>query len=103
LFLNYLTNPYRTAKHVHAIETPFDFNKRRALLRQGGDDDRITFTTVDDFANVVARAIDFEGEWPLVSGIQGAIISIGQLVAIGEEVRGACLRLLFDRTYTDKK
>lgn len=70
------------------METPFDFNKRRALVLEGGDDDRITFTTVQDLANVVARAIDFEGEWPVVGGIRGAEMSTGQLIAFGEKIRG---------------
>ena len=73
---------------------PFDFNKRRALVLDGGDDNRITLTTVQDFANVVARAIDFDGEWPIVSGIRGADMSIGQLIALGEKIRGACAFLI---------
>lgn len=71
------------------MESPFDFNGRRALVLDGGDNDHITFTTVQDLAHVVARAIDFEGEWPVVSGIKGADISIRQLIALGEKVRGA--------------
>ncbi|TKA48805.1 hypothetical protein B0A49_12255, partial [Cryomyces minteri] len=89
LLLNYLTSPYKSSKHVHVMEIPFDFNKRRALVLDGGDDNRITLTTVQDLANVVARAIDFEGEWPVVSGIRGADMSIGQLIALGETIRDA--------------
>ena len=70
------------------MEMPFDFYKRRALVLDGGDDNRITLTTVQDLANVVARAIDFDGEWPVVSGIRGASISVGQLIALGEKIRG---------------
>ncbi|MCJ1416734.1 hypothetical protein MMC32_003072 [Xylographa parallela] len=88
LFLNYLTSPYKSSKHVHVMETPFDFHARRALVLDGGDDDPITFTTVQDVAHVVARAIDFEGEWPVVSGIRGADISVGKLIALGEKIRG---------------
>jgi hypothetical protein len=76
------------------MEIPFDFNKCRALVLDGGDDNRITLTTVQDFANVVARAIDFEGEWPVVRGIRGAEISIGQIIALGEKIRGACASLI---------
>jgi hypothetical protein len=72
------------------MEMPFDFTTRRALVLDGGDDDRITLTTVQDCANVVARAIDFEGEWPVVGGIRGGDLSIGQLIALGEKIRGAC-------------
>ena len=92
--MNYLTSPYKSSLHVHAMEIPFDFNKRRALVLEGGDEKRITLTTVQDLANVVARAIDFEGEWPVVSGIRGADISIRQLIALGEKIRGTCASLI---------
>jgi hypothetical protein len=65
-----------------------DFNKRRALTLDGGDDDRITLTTVQDLANVVALAVEYEGEWTVVGGIKGTEISIRELLALGEKVRG---------------
>jgi hypothetical protein len=65
-----------------------DFNKRRALTLDGGNDDRITLTTVQDLANVVTLAVEYEGEWPVVGGIKGTEISIGELLALGEKVRG---------------
>lgn len=71
------------------MEIPFDFNKRRALILDGGEDDRITLTTVQDLANVVAKAIDYEGEWPVIGGIRGTDMSVGQLIALGEKIRGA--------------
>lgn len=70
------------------MEMPFDFTKRRALVLDGGDDGRITLTTVQDLANVVAKAVDFEGEWPVISGIRGTTMSIGQLISLGEKIRG---------------
>jgi hypothetical protein len=79
------------------MEMPFDFNNRRALVLDGGDDGRITLTTVQDFANVVARAIDFGGEWPVVGGIRGTDMSVKQLIALGEKIRGACASLIDTR------
>jgi hypothetical protein len=96
LFTNYLTRPYKSMTHVTPIETPFDYEGRRVLIRDGGEDDKITFTTVADFANVVARAVEFEGEWPVVGGITGTTLSIGQIISLGEEIRGLsspCLSL----------
>ena len=52
-------------------------------------------TTVQDLANVVARAIGFEGEWPVIGGIQGTKISVGQLIALGEKVRGRFTSILY--------
>lgn len=76
-------------KYVHPTELPFDFENRRALIIDGSGDDKISLITVDDFSKVVARAIDFEGEWPVIGGIRGTLISIGDLIALGEKVRGA--------------
>ena len=94
LFLNYLTAPHKSSQHVHLMELPIDFHKRRALVLDGGDNTLLTLTTVQDLANVVARAIDYEGEWPVVSGIRGANMSIGQLIALGEKIRGTHTSLL---------
>ncbi|KAE8394149.1 hypothetical protein BDV23DRAFT_147960 [Aspergillus alliaceus] len=88
LFVNYFTHPHQSSRHVHSMEMTIDFANRRAILLDGGDDDYLTLTTVQDVANVVARAVDFEGEWPVVGGIRGTDVTIRQLVALGEKVRG---------------
>jgi hypothetical protein len=87
LFTNYLT-PYPSTKHIKPLETQWDFAKRRAILREGSDNDYVTLTTADDLSNVVARAVDYPGEWPLVGGIRGSRISIKELIALGEEICG---------------
>jgi nucleoside-diphosphate-sugar epimerase len=88
LFTNYLTHPYRSTTHVADIETPFDFGNRRMIVCRGGGDHKITFTTVRDLANVVALAVEYDGEWPVVGGMKGSDLSVGQLLALGEELRG---------------
>lgn len=88
LFTNYLTYPYRFAEYFRPFETQIDFNKRRALTLDGGDNDRITLTTVQDFANVVSRAVEYEGEWPVVGGIRGSELSIGDVLVLGRKIRG---------------
>jgi hypothetical protein len=71
------------------IQTQIDFQKRRVLTLEGGNNDRVTLTTIQDLANVVARAVEYEGEWPVDGGIKGDELSIGQLIALGEKIRGA--------------
>lgn len=88
LFCNYLTLPYQTSKHIVPIEMVFDFQNRRALIRDGGEDDHIAFTTVQDVANVVARAVEFEGKWPVEGGMRGSRLSVREVIAIGEKIRG---------------
>ncbi|PYH99841.1 NAD(P)-binding protein, partial [Aspergillus ellipticus CBS 707.79] len=87
-FLNYWTHPYKSSKYVSSTESQIDFANRRAIILEGSENDRMTVTTVQDIANVVARAIEFEGEWPVVGGIRGSSISVGELIALGEKIRG---------------
>ncbi|KAJ0412961.1 NAD(P)-binding protein [Aspergillus carlsbadensis] len=88
LFSNYFTRPYKSSTHIHEIEGPIDFENRRAILVEDGDEGVITTTTVQDVAAVAARAIDYEGEWPVVSGIRGTSLPVRELVALGEKLRG---------------
>ncbi|KAG9661771.1 NAD(P)-binding protein, partial [Aureobasidium melanogenum] len=88
LFLNYLTRPYNSAKHLWQIQTPFDFDQGRCIIAEGGNDSRITLTTVQDLAQVVARAIDYEHPWPVVGGISGVEMSLKQMIELGEKIRG---------------
>ncbi len=86
--MNYLTHPYTSSKHVYPIQTPIDFGNRRILIAEGSDDVCITFTAVKDLVSVVVRAVEYEGVWPLVGGIKGNEITIGNLIKLGERVRG---------------
>ncbi|UNI23332.1 hypothetical protein JDV02_009160 [Purpureocillium takamizusanense] len=89
LFANYLTYPYKSANHVVPIETPIDFNSCRALVVDGAEDARITLTTVQDLAQVVARAVEYDGEWPMIGGVRGTELTVGQLLALGGKIRGS--------------
>ena len=57
-------------------------------MPEGCDDVKITLTAVKDLANIVVKAIEWEGEWPATGGIQGCDISIAELLRLGEEIRG---------------
>jgi hypothetical protein len=73
------------------MELFFDFENRRAISLEEGDDDRMSFITVQDFTDAIVQAVEFEGEWPVIGGIRGTDISIGNLIALGERVRGMLL------------
>lgn len=72
------------------MQTPFDFDEGRFIMIDGSDDDRITLTTVQDLAQVVARAVEYEGKWPVVGGISGVELSMKQIIELGEKIRGKC-------------
>jgi hypothetical protein len=88
LFLNYFTHPHKSAEHVHSFETQFDIENRRAIVPDRCDDTLITLTTVQDLANVVARAVEYEDTWPVVGGAKGCDVSITELIRLAEEIRG---------------
>ncbi|KAH8161539.1 hypothetical protein CIB48_g6716 [Xylaria polymorpha] len=88
LFLDYLAFPQKTSKYVDPLQTVFDFKNRRALVIDGHEDATMTFTTVTDAAAVIARAVDYDGEWPTMGGIRGNAVSISELLNIGGRVRG---------------
>lgn len=99
LFINYFAHPHRTAKHLTTFQMQFDFQNRRAIVRgdDGGDDDRLSLITVQDLAAVVARAVEYEGTWPVVGGIRGCEVSVSELIRLGEEIRGKCKPFDFKR------
>ncbi|KAK7424063.1 hypothetical protein QQX98_000673 [Neonectria punicea] len=88
LFVNYFTYPYNSTKHINDLKLPLDFNNRRALVADDNDAGKLTLTTVHDFASVVAQAVEYDGVWPVVGGIKGSELTLGQLIGIGEKVRG---------------
>ena len=70
----------------------FNFQQRRAVVINGHDP-IFTFTSAQDIAAIVAKAIDYEGEWPTIGGISGNKVFISQIIKIGEEVRGKSVHL----------
>ncbi|KAF3150293.1 hypothetical protein TWF569_004685 [Orbilia oligospora] len=88
LFTNYFAAPHQTAKHVFAFPLQIDFENRRAIILEGSEDSPINLITVKDFANMVTLAVGYEGAWPVVGGIKGDEVTVGQLIALGEKLRG---------------
>lgn len=88
MFVNYYAAPYKTSRHVHPFQNQFDFNNRRAIILEGGENSRISLITVQDFCNIMVQAIEYEGVWPVVGGIRGDELTVAQLIAVGEKVRG---------------
>lgn len=87
--MDYLAFPYKTAKYLTPLNTMIDFQNRRAIVVDGHADNTImTLTTVQDLAAVVARAVDHNGEWPVIGGISGNRVTVSQILNIGQKIRG---------------
>ncbi|KAK3348929.1 hypothetical protein B0T25DRAFT_591513 [Lasiosphaeria hispida] len=88
-FMNYLSSPHIGAKHIAQVNTWYDFENCRALVIEGFEDKaQMTFTRVEDLAGVVARAVEYDGEWPTLGGINGSTVTSAQVIALGEKIRG---------------
>ncbi|KAL2015999.1 hypothetical protein VTK56DRAFT_4467 [Thermocarpiscus australiensis] len=86
-FMNLLLSDQRTSKYLELLDWHIDFVNCRALV-PGHLDHMLTFTTIQDVVAIVVKAVEYEGEWPEVGGINGATISIGELIRLGEKFRG---------------
>jgi len=86
LIIDYLV-PEENLGYLKVMPLWIDFQGRRGITL--ADKECIyTFTTIADMANIVARAIEYEGEWPVVGGIRGTTMSDTKLLEIGAKVRG---------------
>ena len=86
--MNYLGAPHKTTKHIATFNTYFDIDKMHALLDEDHKDEEICFTSIADIAGVVARAVEYEGEWPVVGGITGTRIKVSEMIPLIEKIRG---------------
>ncbi|KAJ4307704.1 hypothetical protein N0V84_012544 [Fusarium piperis] len=87
-FMDYLCHPFKGSKYITALPINIDLEKKRAIVVVDSLDDEMTYTSVEDIAHVIARAVDYQREWPVIGGIQGHKITIGELLRIGEKTRG---------------
>lgn len=87
-FMEYAAWPIQRSKHVPPMPLTWQLDDLRIVAVRGHEDDPITLTTVGDIAGVVRLAIEYEGAWPEVGGINGSQTSIRQLQKAVEKIRG---------------
>ncbi|KAF2435912.1 NAD(P)-binding protein [Tothia fuscella] len=88
LFLNYLAFPHLTSAHITPLNTRFDFRHRRAITI-AQHNYHITLTTSADLAAIVAAAVSLpENSWPIDGGIRGNRVTVSEIIAVGEKIRG---------------
>jgi len=92
MLVDYMAWPHRHPESVHVVpvETPIEFHTKRALVLDE-ENARITFTTSKDLAQVVALAVEWDEtkEWPRIGGIKGWEGTLGEVIAMGEKIRGS--------------
>lgn len=87
IFMDYFAHPYPLAPEL--ITWPFfvDFEHRRAILLDDGNQPLVLTAITDDSA-ILARALEDSCPWPTIGGIRGARTSINELIALGRKIRG---------------
>ena len=80
-FMNYLTYPRPSARQLHMTCVLLDLETKDAIQVDGGEQ-WYSFTSVEDCARVVARAIDAEEPWPEHGGMVGQRILVKDLIAL---------------------
>ncbi|KAF0639729.1 hypothetical protein FPSE5266_05437 [Fusarium pseudograminearum] len=86
-FTDYFGHPHATTKHFGTFYMFADFQNRRAIISEDSDAP-ITLTTVQDMSRLVAQALEYNGVWPTVGGMQGTVTTVSGLIALGEKLRG---------------
>jgi hypothetical protein len=87
LFLEYLACPHQTSSTIIPLQTPWNFEARSAIVTKSHDP-VLTFTSIDDIAAIVVRAVASEQKWPVIGGLSGMKLTVSELIRLGERVRG---------------
>ncbi|KAF5232140.1 hypothetical protein FANTH_13137 [Fusarium anthophilum] len=87
MFTDYFGHPKSTTKHFETFYMFGDFQNRRAIVPEDSEAP-ITLTIVRDMCRIVAQALEYDGVWPHVGGMQGTAFTVSELITLGEKIRG---------------
>lgn len=93
MFMEYAGYPKQISTHVPPMPTVWAVDAARVSTVEGHEDDLVTITTVGDIVRVVRRAIEYEGEWPVVGGIAGHQLTAREFKDIVERVTGKTVKM----------
>jgi len=86
-FMNYLSWPQPSTKHLHLTCALIDVQSCRALMIRD-EDPWIVMTAIEDVAMIAALALSYEPPWPSDGGMVGQRIRMRSLIKILEKFRG---------------
>lgn len=89
MFLEYAAYPRALSKHVPPLPTIWQLNDARLVGVRGYENDKVTVTSVRDIARVVRGAVEHQGAWPIVGGVQGQQVSLLEFKAAVEKAIAA--------------
>lgn len=88
IFMDYFAHPYPLERDL--ITWPFfiDFENRRAMVLDDGNQPLVLTAMQDDAAVLSLALSDMQRPWPRVGGIRGCRTNINELIALGKKIRG---------------
>ncbi|CEN60435.1 hypothetical protein ASPCAL02875 [Aspergillus calidoustus] len=96
---NGLFSDYWGLPHIESNLWPLhwflDIEKGLAAI-PGTGDERFTVTYSKDFALVILKLLDVEERWPERLYLSGSDITLNELVAHAEKIRGSKIRVIYD-------
>ncbi|KAF2202434.1 NmrA-like family protein-like protein [Delitschia confertaspora ATCC 74209] len=87
IFMDYFAHPYPLSKGLITWTFFVDFEERRALVLDGGEQP-IVLTAISDDSEILTRALEDKQPWPVTGGIRGCKTSINELIRLGKKIRG---------------
>ena len=92
-WLDYVSHPHALSKHVAPTSFLFNYVAGTAIAVEGHLDEEVTYTSTPDIARVVARAVEYESEWPTIGGISGDRATTRNFIELGEKITGQPLKV----------
>ncbi|USP76689.1 uncharacterized protein yc1106_03963 [Curvularia clavata] len=88
IFMDYFAHPYPLEPDL--ITWPFfiDFENRRAMILDDGNQPLVLTAMQDDAAILSLALSDTQRPWPRVGGIRGCRTNMNELIALGKKIRG---------------
>ncbi|KAK4121576.1 hypothetical protein N657DRAFT_657630 [Parathielavia appendiculata] len=86
-FLNYIAGSRQTAKHLRSTNLLYVDHGNGTAVVAGNMTEKYSLTAIADLVNIVVKAVEDEGEWPKIGGINGNTLFFADETAIGEEIK----------------
>ncbi|PSN61299.1 NAD(P)-binding protein [Corynespora cassiicola Philippines] len=86
IFMDYFGHPYPLASSLNTWPWLIDFENRRAIVLEDGDQPFV-LTAASDIANVLALALADDRPWPTVGGMRSCRTTYNELIALGKVLR----------------
>lgn len=87
VFMDYFAHPSPLSPNLITWEFFIDFNKRRAIILDDGNDS-FALTSIADISGMLALALDDSRPWPSIGSMEACRTTSKELLALGKKLRG---------------